>query len=252
MPRGLPYIYDVFREDVEVSAEKLVDRVDPPCYFPLIGLAQLHHCHWKCTVTFTEHIDVAFPCPFEIKRRRSEVVYIDKDHLRLCMASNSDDGRNANSGSCPGGRFAGKIIPKEAAKCPSAKQVPLDLSVPPIIPSGLQSGTPAREQRDAPMTVGDVVRMSQKGISQEIILRQMELTNAIFNLTVDDIIELHDQGVTEKIIRAMQERREPSIPKLQTEPGAASRPRDPGLIHPLPPVPLFLEPGMSLSIRRLF
>ena len=57
------------------------------------------------------------------------------------------------------------------------------------------------------LNISDIVRMSKKGISQDIILRQMELTNAVFNLTVDDIIELHDAGVNEAIIRAMQERR---------------------------------------------
>ena len=40
------------------------------------------------------------------------------------------------------------------------------------------------------------------------MFRQIELTNAMFNLSVDDIIELHDAGVNATIIRAMQERRD--------------------------------------------
>ena len=40
------------------------------------GPAQLHHCHWKCTVCYTE-TDAART------RRRVEVVYIDRDHLHL-------------------------------------------------------------------------------------------------------------------------------------------------------------------------
>jgi hypothetical protein len=407
MPRGLPYIYDVFRDDIEVSAEKLVDGVDPPCFFPLIGLAQMHHGHWKCTVTFTEHIDVAFPCPFQIKRRRSEVVYIDKDDLRLCMASNSDDGPNANSGSCPGGHFRSKEAPTSAGKSnpevgrianPScsgekAQQVQLEVVVahikksaltkvafpwsknqngsagaisfgvvknreellgqlhtlrseglakilaeprlntvsgqtgsilsagevpiatsagpgapsvtyqnvgteirilpivkangkillevrtvttaldsalptktppgfktksanvmadieagqtlamgaltlndehervilvtpwvvnatpgtaaPPVVqirrteecPRSFQTVRSTKADRDRAMTIDDVVKMSQRGISSHIILRQIELTNAVFNLTADDIIYLHDQGVCDDIISAMQERR---------------------------------------------
>jgi hypothetical protein len=404
MPRGLPYIYDVFRDDVEVSAEKVVDSVDPPCFFPLIGLAQLHHCHWKCIVTFTEHIDAAFPCPFQIKRRRSEVVYIDKDHLRLCMASNSDDGRNANSGSCPGGHFRSKEAPISAGKrnpevgrianasCSgekaqqvqlevvvahikksalpkvafpwsknqngsagaisfgvvknreellgqlhtlrsegsakilaeprlitvsgqtgsilSAGEVPIaipgapsvtyqnvgteikilpivkangkillevrtvttalesalptktppgfnsksanvmadieagqtlamgtlalndedervilvtprvvnttpGMAAPPVVqiphteecPRAFRTVRSTKVDRDRAMTIGDVVKMSQRGISSNIIIRQIELTNAVFNLTADDIIYLHDQGVSDDIISAMQERR---------------------------------------------
>lgn len=85
--RGIPYIYEEFRDDIEFTVEKLVDRVDPPRFFPLIGPAQLHHCHWKCTVYFTETLESAYPFPFRIKRRRAEVVYIDKDHLHLCVSS---------------------------------------------------------------------------------------------------------------------------------------------------------------------
>ncbi len=84
--RGVPYIYEEFRDDIEFSVEKLVDRVDPPRFFPLIGPAQLHHCHWKCTVYFTETVESAYPFPFRVKRRRAEVVYIDKDHLHLCAS----------------------------------------------------------------------------------------------------------------------------------------------------------------------
>ena len=85
--RGIPYIYEEFRDDIEFAVEKLVDKVDPPRFIPLIGPAQLHHCHWKCTVYFTETVDAIFPVPFRYKRRRAEVVYIDKDHFHLCVTS---------------------------------------------------------------------------------------------------------------------------------------------------------------------
>ena len=84
--RGVPYIYEEFRDDIEFTVEKLVDKVDPPRFFPLIGPAQLHHCHWKCTVYFTETLDSMYPFPFRAKRRRAEVIYIDKDHLHLCVS----------------------------------------------------------------------------------------------------------------------------------------------------------------------
>jgi hypothetical protein len=85
--RGVPYIYEEFRDDIEFTTEKLVDKVDPPRFFPLIGPAQLHHCHWKCTVYYTETIDSSYPFPFRAKRRRAEVIYIDTDHLHLCVNS---------------------------------------------------------------------------------------------------------------------------------------------------------------------
>jgi hypothetical protein len=84
--RGVPYIYEEFRDDIQFTVEKLVDKVDPPRFFPLVGPAQLHHCHWKCTVYFTETVESSYPFPFHAKRRRAEVVYIDKDHLHLCVA----------------------------------------------------------------------------------------------------------------------------------------------------------------------
>lgn len=83
--RGVPYVYEEFRDEIEFTVEKIADHVDPPRFFPLIGPAQLHHCHWKCTVYFTETIDSSYPFAFQAKRRRTEVVYIDKDHLHQCV-----------------------------------------------------------------------------------------------------------------------------------------------------------------------
>lgn len=83
--RGIPYIFEEFRDDIEFTIEKVADHVDPPRFFPLIGPAQLHHCHWKCTVYFTETLESYHPFPFRSKRRRVEVVYIDKDHLHQCI-----------------------------------------------------------------------------------------------------------------------------------------------------------------------
>jgi hypothetical protein len=79
--RGIPYIYEEFRDDITHVNEKLVDHIDPPRFYPLIGPAQLHHCHWKCTVFYTETIQSSYPFPFRCKTRRSEVIHMDLDHL---------------------------------------------------------------------------------------------------------------------------------------------------------------------------
>jgi hypothetical protein len=79
--RGVPFVREEFRDDIEIVCEKLVDKIDPPRFFPLVGPAQLHHCHWKCTIYYTETIQSAQPFPVRIKKHRVEVVYIDKDHL---------------------------------------------------------------------------------------------------------------------------------------------------------------------------
>jgi hypothetical protein len=191
LPRitAVPYVYDEFRDDVEFTIEKLVDRVDPPRFFPLIGPAQLHHCHWKCTVYYTETIDSSFPFPFRAKRRRAEVVYIDKDRLHLHVTAPAPTPAPASQ-RCPAGFVSQPKAVKAAGQTEESEPV----------------AKPAPARRDD-MTSADVVRMSKKGISDAIILRQIELSSPVFNLTVDDIIDLHDQGVSEAVIRAMQERR---------------------------------------------
>ena len=45
--RGQEGVYEVFRDDIEVVTERIIDKVDPPRLFPLVGQAQPHHCHWK-------------------------------------------------------------------------------------------------------------------------------------------------------------------------------------------------------------
>ena len=58
-------------------------RSDDPPRYPLVGPAWLHHCHWKCTVYYTETFESGYPFPFRCKKPRIEVVYIDKDHLHV-------------------------------------------------------------------------------------------------------------------------------------------------------------------------
>jgi hypothetical protein len=86
--RGIPYVCEEFRDDIQIVSERLVDRIDPARFFPLVGPAQLHHCHWKCTVYYTETIESGYPFPFRCQRPRVQVVYIDKDHLHLFVCDN--------------------------------------------------------------------------------------------------------------------------------------------------------------------
>jgi hypothetical protein len=83
VPRGTPHVFEEFREDIEIVTERIVDRIDPPRFYPLVGWAQLHHCHYKCTVYFTQTRQSSYPFPFAVKKPCTEVVYIDKDHLHL-------------------------------------------------------------------------------------------------------------------------------------------------------------------------
>jgi hypothetical protein len=81
--RGVPYVYEEFRDNIDIVKERVKDTIDPPRFFPLIGPAQLHHCHWRCTISYDETIESGYPFPFRVQKPRVKVVYIDLDHLHL-------------------------------------------------------------------------------------------------------------------------------------------------------------------------
>lgn len=81
--RGIPFIYEEFRDDYTFVVEKIVDSIDPVVFIPLVGPAQLHHCHFRCTIYYRERIKSDYPFPFTVVNDRIQVVYIDKDHLHL-------------------------------------------------------------------------------------------------------------------------------------------------------------------------
>jgi len=99
LPTGIPGLYEEFRYDIEVITEKIVDRVDPPRFFPLVGAAQLHHCHWKCSVYYTETVELSYPFPAHLKTPHVQVIYIDTDHLHRC--DTTDEKTKAPGGGNP-------------------------------------------------------------------------------------------------------------------------------------------------------
>jgi len=79
---GSPPFYETQRNNVRFLIEKIGEKVDPVKIFPLAGPCNLVHCHYKCTVYFDELYWSDYPIPFNHRKPRVEVVYIDKDHLR--------------------------------------------------------------------------------------------------------------------------------------------------------------------------
>ena len=61
------------------------------------------------------------------------------------------------------------------------------------------------ESKCEPMSIDDVVRLWNAGASPTVIVRQIELTHAAFELSTDDIVYLREQGVSNRVISAMQE-----------------------------------------------
>jgi hypothetical protein len=62
------------------------------------------------------------------------------------------------------------------------------------------------EPTPLPITPQDVVEMVRSGLSERMIIQQIEIQGVQQRLTVSDVIRLHQLGVSEPIIIAMQEK----------------------------------------------
>ncbi len=88
---GVPLLWEKQRNNVKIVKELTADYVDPVRVYPLIGPAQQHHAHYKCTIYFTDIVRVGWPVPFTLEDQDSvEVIYIDHNHLH--MAGDVDAG----------------------------------------------------------------------------------------------------------------------------------------------------------------
>ncbi|MHC4877081.1 MAG: hypothetical protein ACYTGL_11330 [Planctomycetota bacterium] len=81
---GFAFLAEKNMNNVRIVVEPIVDRVDECRFYPLVGPARLHHCHYKCTVYFDKTIRSDWPVPFTHTDQSQEVVYIDHDHLIRC------------------------------------------------------------------------------------------------------------------------------------------------------------------------
>ena len=81
---GIAFLAETNRNNVRIVVEPIVDRLDECRFFPLVGPARLHHCHYKCTVYYDKTIRSDWPVPFSHTDKTQEVVYIDHDHLIRC------------------------------------------------------------------------------------------------------------------------------------------------------------------------
>jgi hypothetical protein len=92
---GIPLLHEVQRNNVRIVKDLIADYVDPVRVYPLIGPAQQHHAHYKCTVYYRETTRVGWPMPHTLEDEDTvEVIYIDHNHLH--MAGNVDPGVSSN------------------------------------------------------------------------------------------------------------------------------------------------------------
>ena len=82
--RGVPFLHERQRNNVRMIVEPIADYVDPPRVYPLIGAAQLHHAHYKCTIYYSEVTRVGYPIPYTtVDEDTQEVIYIDHNHFHV-------------------------------------------------------------------------------------------------------------------------------------------------------------------------
>ncbi len=82
---GIPLLNEKQRNNVRIVKEKIADYVDPPRFIPLIGFAQLHHAHYKCSIYYSERIINGWPVPYTLEDKEAvEVIYIDHNHFHMC------------------------------------------------------------------------------------------------------------------------------------------------------------------------
>ncbi|MFQ5732779.1 MAG: hypothetical protein ACE5KM_12600 [Planctomycetaceae bacterium] len=81
---GVFFLAETQRNNVRIVVEPIVDRIDECRFYPMVGPARLHHCHYKCTVYYEKVIRSEWPVPFTHSDQTQEVVYIDHDHLIRC------------------------------------------------------------------------------------------------------------------------------------------------------------------------
>jgi hypothetical protein len=88
---GMAFLAETSRNNVRIIVEPMVDRLDDCRFYPMVGPARLHHCHYKCTVYFEEVKRSYWPVPFTHRDQRQEVVYVDHDHLIRCAGPDSNN-----------------------------------------------------------------------------------------------------------------------------------------------------------------
>jgi hypothetical protein len=88
---NIPYLHEKHYNNMQIFPEKLVDSIDECRFYPLVGPAQLHHCHYKVTVYYDVLRHSYYPFSWEVKYKDVEVLYIDKDHLHICTSAEMEE-----------------------------------------------------------------------------------------------------------------------------------------------------------------
>lgn len=89
-PGNIPYLYERHYNNMQFVVEKLVDSIDDCRFYPLVGPAQLHHCHYKVTVYYDRIRYSFYPFSWWVQDEDVEVIHIDKNHLHICTSAEQE------------------------------------------------------------------------------------------------------------------------------------------------------------------
>lgn len=63
--------------------------------------------------------------------------------------------------------------------------------------------TYTRLEQGQPLSIADVKALARAGISEEVIINQIQATHTVFRLSAADIIDLRDAGVSDRVVNCM-------------------------------------------------
>jgi hypothetical protein len=81
---GVPFLAETSRNNVRIVTDLIVDTIGECKFYPMVGPARLHKCHYKCTVYYEKVIHSDWPIPYSHSDNVVDVVYVDHDHLIRC------------------------------------------------------------------------------------------------------------------------------------------------------------------------
>ena len=110
-------------------------------------------------------------------------------------------------------------------------------------------------QRSRATSISDVVTMTQGGVSDEVIINQINKYGVTRRVEVSDVIALHQQGVSERVISAMQRARVGGTPTTTTTLPPPPRYQAPVVVqehHYVAPAPVYHWHGSPVRHRHYY
>lgn len=74
-----------------------------------------------------------------------------------------------------------------------------------VLVGNLVAGCATGRARLPPMTQADVISLVKAGEPDELIIRRIDASGTVFNLSADDVVLLRKEGVSDRVVTHMME-----------------------------------------------